>query len=77
MSIAFGSMLLWAIPELIGSFSPEAEDTYSEWVWDLPFFWLMVIVGLQTIAGLLMIGSNWHFIEGYFRRRKIEKNRRK
>ena len=73
MVIALTALLAWVVPELIGVFSENAEDTYSEWVWDLPFWGVATIVVLQCIAGLLLIGSSWHFLEGYGRRRRIEK----
>ena len=73
MVIAFSAMLLWVVPEMVGVFSPAAEDTYSEFIWDLPFWAVVVVVLLQCAAGLLLIGSSWHFLEGYGRRRRIEK----
>jgi hypothetical protein len=73
MGAAFLAMFLWVIPELIGVFSEEAEDTFSEWVWDLPLWAILVIVVLFCVAGLLMIGASWHFLEGYGRRRRKEK----
>ena len=38
MGGAFGLMFLWLIPELQGIFSSGTEDTYSEWVFDLPLW---------------------------------------
>ena len=73
MAVALVALLLWTIPELIGVFSDKAEDTYSEWVWDLPLWAIGSIVFLQITAGILLIGSSWHFLEGYGRRRRIEK----
>lgn len=75
MGVAFGALLLWTIPELLGVASPDAEDTYSEWVWDLPFWTgVLPIVILHLIAGVLLIWSAGHFIEGYRRRRDIEED---
>lgn len=74
MGIAFAALLIWLVPELIGVLSPAAEDTYSEWVWDLPFGPLLGIVLLHGVAGILMIWSAGHFIEGYRRRRRKEQN---
>ena len=70
MALAFTALLLWAIPELIGVVSPAAEDTYSEWVWDLPLWAVLVIAGLHAVAGLLFVWSAGHFIEGYRRRKE-------
>lgn len=76
MGIAFAALLAWTVPELIGVFSPAAEDTYSEWVWDLPFLGMLAITLLQGIAGVLLIGSGWHYIEGWSRRRREEREAR-
>lgn len=73
MAVAFGALLVWTVPELIGVFSPDQEDTYSEWVWDLPLWGTLIIVTLHGIAGVLLIWSAGHFLEGRSARRKIEK----
>lgn len=70
MGIAFTALLLWAVPEVIGVVSPEAEDTYSEWVWDLPFWGVLLVAGLHGVAGVLFVWSAGHFIEGWSRRRR-------
>ena len=75
MVLAFSAMLVWVVPELMGVFSEAAEDTYSEFIWDLPLGWVIGVVVLQVIAGILLIGSSWHFLEGYGRRRRIEKGK--
>lgn len=72
MAVAFGALGLWLIPELIGVFSPAVEDTYSEWVFDLPPVWVLAIAGLHGVAGVVLVWSAGHFIEGYSRRRKEE-----
>lgn len=66
-------LLIWSAVELVGVFSDASEDTYSEWVFDLPLWGVLIIVGLHLIWGFLLIGSAWHFLEGWGRRRKIEK----
>lgn len=73
MGIAVGALLLWAVPELMGAFSPEAEDTYSEWVWDLPLGAIWAIVSFHVVAGIAFIWSAGHFLEGYKRRRDRER----
>lgn len=76
MVIALTSLLAWVVPELIGVFSPTAEDTYSEWVFDLPLWAVLTIVGVQVVVGLAAIGSSWHFLEGWGRRRRLERERK-
>lgn len=74
MGVAYLAMLAWVYPELVGVISPDFEDTYSEWVWDAPsaVFWFVTI--FHVLAGVLMIGSAWHFIEGRVRRRRLERD---
>lgn len=76
MAIAFGALILWVIPELIGVFSPAAEDTYSEWVWDQNPWLVYTISAVQVLAGILLVGSAWHFLEGHHRRRRLERKDR-
>ena len=73
MLVFWVSALLWVVPELIGVFSETAEDTYSEVIWDLPLAGMLAVVGLHIVGGVLLLGSAWHFVEGYGRRRRIEK----
>ena len=75
MIIALTALLLWTIPELIGVFSGNTEDTWSEWVWDQSFGVVLTIVIISILAAVLLIGSSWHFLEGYRRRRLIEQGR--
>lgn len=63
------SLFLWLIPEVRGIFDPAAEDTYSEWVWDLPLWATLSIAALHLLAGVLFIWSAGHFIEGWVNRR--------
>lgn len=72
MGLSLLMALFWVIPEMMGVFSTGAEDTYSEWVFDLPLFWVLVIVAVHLLWGILLIGSAWHFLEGWGRRRRIE-----
>lgn len=73
MTVAFGALLLWLIPELIGVFSEEREDTYSEWVWDMPLWFVVTLSAFQGLIGLVMIASIWHYLEGWVRRRRKER----
>lgn len=73
MVVAFLSLLIWVIPEMMGILSPGAEDTWSEFVWDQPLGVVIVISLIHGIAALLLAGSAWHFLEGYARRRRAEK----
>lgn len=69
MAVAWTSLLLWLVPEVTGILSPDAEDTYSEWVWDLPLWAILCIAVLHVIAGVLFIWSAGHFLEGWSARR--------
>ena len=69
MAVAFAALLAWTIPEVMGVLSPETEDTYSEWVWDLSGWQMLGIAGLHMTAGILFVWSAGHFIEGWKRRR--------
>jgi hypothetical protein len=73
MAVAFAALLLWVIPEMLGVLSPNVEDTFSEWVWDLPWWAIGAVSILFVTAGLLMIWSVGHFWEGYVDRRRKEK----
>lgn len=72
MVIALAALIGWSIPELAGVFSEEVEDTYSEWVWDLPVAGLAAVCLLHLIVAGLAGWSVWHFIEGWLRRRADE-----
>lgn len=63
------SLFLWLIPEVRGIVDPAAEDTYSEWVWDLPLWAMLTIAALHLVAGVLFVWSAGHFIEGFSARR--------
>lgn len=73
MAIAMLALLLWVVPEMMGVLSEEAEDTFSEWVWDLPAWAIGIISFLFVIAGALFIWAAGHFWEGYGRRRRHER----
>ena len=73
MGVAFGALFIWLVPELLGAFSPAAEDTYSEWVWDQPLWQVLTIASLHMVAGIAFIWSAGHFIEGWKRRRDDER----
>ncbi len=69
MAVAFLSLGLWLIPEVRGIFSKQPEDTYSEWVWDLPLWAMLAIAAFHLVAGVLFVWSAGHFIEGWQARR--------
>ncbi len=69
MAIAFTSLALWLIPEVQGIISKKPEDTYSEWVWDLPLWATLTIAAFHLVAGVLFVWSAGHFIEGWQARR--------
>lgn len=73
MGIALVALVAWGVVELVGVFNPGTEDTWTEWVADLGFGWVLTIVGGHLLAGFLFIGSAWHFIEWYAARRKAER----
>jgi len=66
-------LLLWSVVELVGVVNPNVEDTYSEWVFDLPLWGVITIVFIHVVWGVLLIGSAWHFIEGWVVRRRKER----
>jgi len=72
MGSVFVLLGVWLVPELIGVFSPGTEDTYSEWVWDLPVFWMFTVAAAHLIVGVVFVWSAGHFVEGYKVRRRQE-----
>ena len=73
MTGVFLLLAVWLVPELAGVISPEAEDTYSEIIFDLPWLAVLAVSGLHLVAGVVFVWSAGHFIEGYRRRRGIER----
>jgi high-affinity Fe2+/Pb2+ permease len=74
MGIAVGALIPWTVIELIGALDgKQNENTYSEWVWDLPIAAVLAIVAVQLLAGVAAIASTWHFLEGWARRRRRER----
>ena len=71
MGLAFLLLAVWLIPELVGVFSSAVEDTFSEWVWDLPFNWVAGISILFFATGATMAWAAWHFYEGWRRRKDL------
>lgn len=69
MAVMWLSLLLWLVPEIRGVFSTDVEDTYSEWVWDLPLWAVLIVAGLHLVAGVLFVWSAGHFLEGWNNRR--------
>ena len=69
MLAAVVAMAFWTEVEVRGVLSPAEEDTYSEWVWDLP---APVVGGFAVFHALVGLVSSWaalHFIEGHVARR--------
>lgn len=59
--------------EVRGILSGVAEQTFSEWVWDLD---LWVLIPLTVVSFVLAITFGWftiHIWEGYVRRRRRER----
>ena len=73
MALAFAGLLTFLVIEVVGIFSSRGEDTLSEWVWDLGFGWVIGIALLSFLTGAIFIWAGGHFLEGYGRRRMIEK----
>jgi hypothetical protein len=73
MGLAAAALAGWAIPELIGVFTECTECTYSEWVWDLPLWAVLLITVVQAVVGIAAIWSGGHYLEGWARRRKLER----
>jgi cytochrome bd-type quinol oxidase subunit 2 len=73
MTGVFLLLAVWLVPEIAGVISPEAEDTYSEIIFDLPWLAVLAVSALHLVAGVVFVWSAGHFIEGYRRRRGIEK----
>lgn len=69
MLFAYGTLAVWLVPEVRGILSPAREDTYSEWVWDLPGWTTVSIAVLHLLIGVLFVWSSIHFIEGWLARR--------
>jgi hypothetical protein len=72
MGIAFAALIGWLVIELSGVISPEAEDTFSEIIFDLHISVVVAVALLFVITGILFVWSAGHFLEGYARRRRIE-----
>lgn len=63
---------LWLIPEVIGVIDPATEDTFSEWVWDLPFPFVLFISTVSLFIGVLAVWAAGHFVEGWYRRKESD-----
>lgn len=74
MMIVFVLLSIWLVPEIMGVIDPAAEDTYSEIVFDLPWGWVLAVAFLHLAVGVAFVWSAGHFIEGYKRRRDIERD---
>lgn len=73
MTAVFLLLAIWLVPEIVGVISPEAEDTYSEIIFDLDWWAVLAVSGLHLIAGVVFVWSAGHFIEGHRRRRTHER----
>ena len=67
------ALIAFAVIELSGVFDPAGEDTFSEWVFDLPLGWVLTIAGLSVVVGVVVVWSGGHYLEGWARRRKLER----
>lgn len=70
---AFFLLLLFLVPEAIGITSPAEEDTLSEVVFDWPLWATLLTSALFALFGGLAVWAAGHFIEGWIRRRKKER----
>lgn len=68
MGLAYAALFIFTIPEVRGILAGGEEDTYSEWVWDLPPWAVYAIAAVHLIAGIALVWSSGHFIEGMIRR---------
>lgn len=68
MMLAYTALLIFTVPEVKGILAGGQEDTYSEWVWDLPTWAVLTIAVIHLIAGIALVWSSGHFIEGMIRR---------
>lgn len=73
MVVVYLALLVWVYPEVVGIFSPAAEDTYSEWVWDAPGWAFWTVTVIHGAAGVAFLWSAGHFVEGRIRRRNLER----
>lgn len=69
MGFAYFTLAVWLVPEIRGVLSAAKEDTFSEWVWDLPQWAVLSIAVFHLVVGVLFVWSSGHFIEGYLGRR--------
>ena len=68
MGVAYLALIIFTIPELRGVVSGTEEDTYSEFIWDLPPAIVYTVAFIHLVAGIALIWSAGHFIEGMLRR---------
>jgi len=74
LAVALIFIAWWTVIELTGAFDgTQDEDTFSEWVWDLPLWSVLLISAVQIIIGYAAIASTWHYLEGWARRRRRER----
>ena len=68
IGVIFVALVIFAVPEIIGIFSPATEDTFSEWVFDKPRWFVYSFGSLSFIVGGIIGWSGLHYIEGSHRR---------
>lgn len=73
LTIALAAIVAFAVPEVAGIISPGAEDTFSEWVWDLPLWAVLSISLVFSVVAVIAAWAGVHFIEGYVTRRRKER----
>lgn len=70
LAVAAVAVGLFAVPEIAGVISPAAEDTFSEWVFDLPLPAVLAISTVFALVGAVAVWAAGHFLEGWKRRRR-------
>lgn len=74
IAIAFFALLGFAVPEVAGILSPGEEDTFSEFIWDLPLWAVVAVSTVFAVVALIAAWASIHFFEGWVARRKKEKS---
>lgn len=72
VTIMYFGFIVFAIPEVLGILDPAPEDTFSEWVWDLPLWGTLFFVVTFAVVALIGAWASIHFVEGYVARRRRE-----
>lgn len=73
MGVAIAALLGFGVVEMMGVVDAAPEDTYTEWIADLPAAVIVGVTIVHVVAGILFIWSAGHFWEWYGRRRGEER----